>query len=110
MWSYLARRLIQALFTLVIITMICFTLTRFSADPLAQYATNPNMTAADRIALRHRLGLDAPLPVQYVKWMGLVLQGDLGKSFFSKQPVAEMIGQRLPRTLELTVTAEICHV
>ncbi len=52
MWSYLARRLIQALFTLVIITMICFTLTRFSADPLAQYATNPNMTAADREALR----------------------------------------------------------
>jgi peptide/nickel transport system permease protein len=108
MWSYLARRLIQALFTLIIITMICFTLTRFSADPLAQYATNPNMTAADREALRHRLGLDQPLPVQYVKWIGLVLQGDLGKSFFSKLPVEEMIAQRLPRTLELTVTAEIC--
>jgi peptide/nickel transport system permease protein len=108
MWSYLARRLIQALFTLLIITMICFTLTRLSADPLAQYATNPNMSAADRAALRTRLGLDAPLPVQYIKWIGLVVHGDLGRSFFSKLPVAEMIGQRLPQTLKLTVTAEIC--
>jgi peptide/nickel transport system permease protein len=108
MWSYLARRLIQALFTLAIITMICFTLTRFSADPLAQYATNPNMSAEDRAALRERLGLNQPLPVQYVKWIGLVLQGDLGKSFFSKQPVEQMIAQRLPLTLELTVTAELC--
>jgi peptide/nickel transport system permease protein len=107
MWSYLARRLIQALFTLVIITMICFTLTRLSADPLAQYAENPNMSAADKAALRERLGLNQPLPVQYVKWIGLVLQGDLGNSFFSKLPVGEMIAQRLPLTLELTITAEI---
>jgi peptide/nickel transport system permease protein len=75
---------------------------------MAQFATNPNMSAADRAALRERLGLNQPLPVQYIKWIGLVAQGDLGKSFFSKIPVAEMIGQRLPRTLELTVTAEIC--
>jgi peptide/nickel transport system permease protein len=108
MWSYLARRLIQALFTLAIITMICFTLTRFSADPMAQFATNPNMSAEDRAALRERLGLNQPLPVQYLKWINLVVHGDLGKSFFSKLPVAEMIAQRLPQTLELTVTAEIC--
>jgi peptide/nickel transport system permease protein len=107
-WSYIARRTIQALFTLIIITMVCFILTRFSADPLAQYATNPNMTAADRAALRERLGLNQPLPVQYVKWLGLAVQGDLGKSFFSKQPVLDMIGQRLPMTLTLMVTAEIC--
>jgi peptide/nickel transport system permease protein len=107
-WSYIARRTIQALFTLMIITMVCFILTRFSADPLAQYATNPNMTAADRAALRERLGLNQPLPVQYIKWLGLAVQGDLGKSFFSKQPVLEMIGQRLPMTLTLMITAEIC--
>jgi peptide/nickel transport system permease protein len=108
MWSYLARRLIQALFTLAIITMICFTLTRFSADPMAQFATNPNMSAEDRAALRERLGLNQPLPVQYLKWINLVVHGDLGKSFFSKLPVAEMIAQSLTQTLELTVTAEIC--
>jgi peptide/nickel transport system permease protein len=107
MWSYIARRAIQALFTLVIITMVCFVLTRYSADPLAQFATNPNMSAEDRAALRERLGLNQPLPVQYIKWLGLVAQGDFGKSFFSKQPVLEMIGQRLPMTLTLMVTAEV---
>ena len=108
MWSYIARRVFQALFTLLIITMVCFLLTRFSADPLAQYATNPNMSNADRAALRERLGLNQPLPVQYLKWLGLAVQGDLGKSFFSKQPVLGMISQRLPLTLILMITAEIC--
>jgi len=108
MWSYIARRAIQALITLLIITMVCFLLTRFSADPLAQYATNPNMSGADKAALRERLGLNQPLPVQYFKWLGLAVQGDFGKSFFSKQPVLEMISQRLPMTLVLMVTAEIC--
>jgi peptide/nickel transport system permease protein len=64
------------------------------------------MSAADRAALRERLGLNQPLPVQYFKWMGLVVQGDLGKSFFSRQPVLDMIGQRLPMTLTLMLTAE----
>jgi peptide/nickel transport system permease protein len=91
----------------LIITLVCFVLTRFSADPLAQYATNPNMTAADRAALRERLGLNQPLPVQYIKWLGLVVQGDFGQSFFSKQPVLGMITQRLPLTLTLMITAEI---
>ena len=107
MWSYIARRAVQALFTLMIITIVCFILTRLSADPLAQYATNPNMSAADKAALRERLGLNQPVYVQYFKWIGLAVQGDMGKSFFSKQPVLQMIGQRLPMTLVLMVTAEI---
>lgn len=110
MWSYIARRAIQALFTLLIITILCFILTRLSADPLAQYATNPNMTAADKEALRERLGLNQPLPVQYFKWLGLAIQGDLGNSFFSKQPVSLMISQRLPNTLKLMFTAEIITI
>lgn len=110
MWNYLARRLVQGLFTLLIITILCFILTRLSSDPLAQYATNPNMTAADREALRERLGLNQPMPVQYLKWLGLALQGELGKSFFSKQPVSLMISQRLPLTLVLMVTAQIITV
>lgn len=110
MWSYLLRRVIQALFTLLIITVLCFILTRLSADPMAQYATNARMTTEDREALRERLGLNDPLPVQYFKWLGLALQGELGNSFFSKQPVSLMIAQRLPNTLILMVTAEIITV
>ncbi|MEW6404292.1 MAG: ABC transporter permease [Chloroflexota bacterium] len=110
MWSYLARRIIQALFTLLIITILCFILTRLSADPMAQYATSQRMSLADKEALRERLGLNDPLPVQYFKWLGLAIQGELGKSFFSKQPVAQMIGERLPNTLVLMITAEIITV
>ncbi len=110
MWAYIARRSIQALFTLLIITVLCFILTRLSADPLAQYATNPNMSAADKAALRERLGLNQPMPVQYLKWLGLAIQGDLGNSFFSKQPVSLMISQRLPNTLKLMVTYEIITI
>ena len=110
MWSYLARRAVQALFTLLIITVLCFILTRLSADPMAQYATSQRMSLEDREALRERLGLNDPLPVQYLKWLGLALQGELGKSFFSKQPVALMISQRLPNTLVLMFTAEIITI
>ena len=110
MWSYLARRAIQATFTLLIITMLCFILTRYSGDPMAQYAANPRMSAEDRAALRERLGLNQPLPVQYLKWLGLALQGDLGFSFFSKQPVTEMISTRLPNTLVLMFTAEVVTI
>lgn len=110
MWTYILRRLFQAIFTLMIITVLCFLLTRFSGDPLAQYATNPRMSAEDKAALRERLGLNDPLYVQYFKWLGLAVQGDLGQSFFAKQPVSEMIVQRLPNTLILMLTAEIVTV
>ncbi len=107
MWAYIVRRLIQAVFILFIITMLCFVLTRLSSDPMSQYANKPNMTAADRAAIAKNLGLDQPMPVQYVKWLTLALQGDLGNSFFSKQPVLLMISQRLPLTLVLMGTAEV---
>jgi peptide/nickel transport system permease protein len=107
MWSYLVRRLVQAFFILFIITMLCFILTRLSSDPMSQYATRQGMSAADREAIRKNLGLDQPMPVQYVKWLGLALQGNMGNSFFSKQPVLKMIQQRLPLTLILMGTAEV---
>jgi len=106
MWAYIVRRLVQAVFILFIITMLCFILTRLSSDPMAQYGERQGMSAADKEAIRERLGLNQPMPVQYVKWLGLALQGDLGLSFFSKQPVLKLIGQRLPLTLTLMAAAE----
>ncbi len=107
MVSYLVRRVVQALFALFIITMLCFILTRLSSDPMAQYANKPGISAADRDAIRKTLGLDQPMPVQYVRWLELALQGNLGSSFFSHQPVLLMIEQRLPMTLILMGTAEV---
>lgn len=107
MWAYLVRRILQALVILFIITMLCFILTRLSSDPMSQYANRPGISSADRAAIAKSLGLDQPMPVQYVKWLGLALQGNLGDSFFSKQPVLKMISQRMPLTLILMVTAEV---
>ncbi len=105
--AYVVRRVAQALVILFIITMLCFALTRLSSDPMSQYANRPGITAADRAAIAKNLGLDQPMPVQYVRWLELALHGNLGNSFFSKQPVLTMIGQRLPMTLLLTGTAEV---
>src|SRR5258706_10748854 len=107
MWSYIVRRLMQAVFILFIITMLCFVLTRLSSDPMSQYANKPSMTEKDRAEIRARLGLDQPMPIQYVKWLSLALQGDLGSSFFSHQPVLLLIKQRMPLTLILMTTAEV---
>ena len=107
MWSYIVRRFLQALFILFIITLLCFVLTHYSSDPMSQYATKQGMTAADREALKHSLGLDQPVPIQYVKWLGLAVRGNLGSSFFSHQPVLKMIQQRLPMTLILMGTSEV---
>ena len=107
MWAYIVRRLLQAFVILFIITMLCFILTRLSSDPMSQYATRQGMSIADREAIRRNLGLDQPMPVQYVKWLGLALQGNLGSSFFSHQPVLLLIQQRLPLTLILMGTSEV---
>lgn len=131
MWSYVLRRIGQAVVILFFITMVCYSLTRLSADPMAQYANKQGMTQADRQAIRQRLGLDMKMPVewihwmhlpedleqkivdasglpfQYVNWLSLVLQGNFGNSFFSHQPVLVLISQRLPMTLVLMITAEV---
>jgi peptide/nickel transport system permease protein len=107
MWSYLVRRVVQGFLILLIITLLCFILTRLSSDPMAEYANRPNMTTADREAIRKRLGLDEPVVFQYFKWLGVAAQGDLGDSFFSHQPVTLMISQRLPLTLILMGTSEV---
>jgi peptide/nickel transport system permease protein len=107
MWAYVVRRIGQALLILFIITMLCFILTRLSSDPMSQYANKPGISAADRAAIAKSLGLDQPMPVQYLRWLELAAQGNLGNSFFSRQPVLLMIGQRLPLTLILMGTAEV---
>jgi peptide/nickel transport system permease protein len=110
MSAYIGRRLVQGLFTVLIITIFCFALTRLSSDPMAQYANRQGLSQADKDRIRKELGLDQPMPVQYIKWLGLAVQGNLGNSFFSRIPVSTMIGQRLPMTLILMITAEFFTV
>jgi peptide/nickel transport system permease protein len=70
--------------------------------PLAQAERNPNVSKEELAAMRVRLGLDQPLPIQYAKWMrAFILEGDWGYSIKFRRPVAEMIAERLPATLLL---------
>ncbi|MEO6269390.1 MAG: ABC transporter permease [Lautropia sp.] len=105
MTAYLIRRIATILPTLVFVTMLIFGLQQLlPGDPalvLAGEEQDPQVIAY----LRERMHLDEPLPMQYLYWVGGVLQGDLGESIRSQQPVLELILQKLPVTVELAVLA-----
>jgi peptide/nickel transport system permease protein len=98
MTRYLATRLL--VLTLLAISLVIFTILALApGDPMAEFASNPAITAEVRENIRRLLSLDQPLPVRYVKWLGALLRGDLGYSFTSRSSVSGLILQRLPTTL-----------
>ena len=78
--------------------------------PLAPYLSNPHITPADIARLKHNLGMDQPVPVQYLKWLGHVLVGDMGYSTSNSEPVFQAIVERIPATLELMLTSFVFSV
>lgn len=103
MTTYIARRVFQAIPIMLLLSIFLFGVVRLMpGGPLAQAERNPNVTPQQLAALRVRLGLDQPLPVQYVKWLkAFVLEGDWGYSIKFRRPVADMIQERMPATLLL---------
>ena len=103
MTTYILRRILQAIPILFLLSVFLFGVVRLMpGGPLAQAERNPNVTPEQLAALRLRLGLDQPLPIQYVKWIkAFVLEGDWGYSIKFRRPVAEMIWERMPATLIL---------
>jgi len=100
--SYGLRRLIQSIPILFILSVMLFFIVRAApGGPLSAAARNPNVSKEQIELLKKQLGLDQPLPVQYVRWMGDMLRGDLGDSIKFRRPVAEMIAERIPNTLIL---------
>jgi peptide/nickel transport system permease protein len=104
MGRYIARRLLQAIPLLILISLLAFLLIRLSGDPMSMYGVNPNMSAADRDRIIRLHGWDKPKIVQYFYWLRDVLHGDWGKSLWTRQPVTQMILERLPNTLILMGT------
>ncbi|GAC1307148.1 MAG: ABC transporter permease [Vulcanimicrobiaceae bacterium] len=100
------RRTLQAIPLLLLISVILYViLDKAPGGPLAPYLQNPHITAADIERLKHNFGLDQPLPLRYVRWLGLVLRGDLGYSNSNSESVLSAILERVPATLLLTGTA-----
>ena len=96
------RRTLQAIPLLLAISVILYGLLyNMPGGPLAPYLQNPHITAADITRLKHNLGMDQPVPIQYVKWLGHVLTGDMGYSTSNSEPVFQALLERLGATLEL---------
>jgi peptide/nickel transport system permease protein len=103
MSTYIAKRLIQLVVVLVIVSAGVFMAMRLlPGDPIRMYLTSTQMGQVSEqqvAALRHEKGLDRPLVVQYVSWVGGVLKGDLGDSILYGTPVSDQILHRIPITL-----------
>ncbi len=108
MLNYLLRQLGTLAPTLFLVMTISFLLIHLApGDPVQMYTGNITLSSEARAALLHKYGLDQPLFNQYVNYLGTLGQGDLGKSLLSGRPVADLIGERLPATLLLTLSSSI---
>ncbi|NCG41838.1 MAG: ABC transporter permease subunit [Actinobacteria bacterium] len=106
MRRFIIRRFVFSLVSIVIATLAVFLLSRAQGDPLLLYATSGyGLTAESEVALRKKLALDRPVPVQYALWLGRTLKGDMGETILDRKPVARVVLDRLPSTLHLGAAA-----
>ena len=106
MGRFLIRRLLGALIVVIGVSTIVFVVLRFTGDPVALLAP-PESSKEDLEAYRRLLGLDKPVPVQYVEFMRGLATGDLGESFRYSEPVTRLVLERLPATIQLALAAII---
>lgn len=101
-----ARRLIQAILVLLLVALISFSIFRFVGSPV-ESILGQEATVEDRNELIKRMGLDDPIPVQYVRFVWKAMQFDFGISYRTAEPVADLIASRLPATLELALISAV---
>jgi peptide/nickel transport system permease protein len=108
MASYLLRRLLIAIPSLLGISLILFTVLAMApGDPFQEMATNPNVPPQVREALRESFGLNDPVMVRYLRWLAAMAKGDWGFSFASRIDVDDLILQRVPTTLFIVGSSQI---
>src|SRR5438270_1809775 len=111
MSAYVLRRLALFVPTLIGVSIVVFVLVRLlPGDATTLLLQDAKSSAADEAALRHQLGLDKPIILQYVDWAGTLMHGDLGRSFKSRNPVTDELSGRVPVTLELGLLALVIAV
>jgi peptide/nickel transport system permease protein len=104
MLAYIIRRLASTVLVMGIVAVFVFLLLHLSPGDPAAIIAGDNATSEQIAGIRRQLGLDDPLPVQFFRWVTAVLQGDLGISIFSNEPVLKLISQRVEPTLSLALT------
>src|SRR6201988_4748727 len=106
MLAFTLRRAIQAIGVMIAVGIISFSMFRFAGDPVSQIVSI-DTSAAERADIRKSLGLDDPVPVQFARYFGNAMQFKLGVSYQFRQPVANLLKERMPATLELATCATI---
>jgi peptide/nickel transport system permease protein len=106
MASFVIRRTLYAVVTLLILSLTIFTVVRLTGDPVTLMA-EPGARAEDLDRIRVEWGLDRPLPVQYLSFLKNIATGELGNSFNYEMPVSTLYFQRLPNSLELALAATL---
>lgn len=105
MARFIARRVLLAIPTLLFASILIFLLLRLIPGDPATILAGSDATPAQVAAVRHDLGLDAPLVVQYVTWLNRALHGNFGRSLIGKYPVWDQVKRAYPATLELSIAA-----
>ncbi len=104
MTTYLAKRLLQGVIVLILVSMVCFAMFRFTGDPVVMLA-GKDATYEEREQIRVAYGLDRPVYAQYFSFLKGAMQGDFGRSYVSQIDALDTILERFPATFELAVTA-----
>src|SRR5437879_4475140 len=111
MLTWLARRILLGILTIWAVSVISFVIIQLPpGDFISSYiakleSQGTTVSRADADLMRAQYGLDEPMPVQYIKWMGQVVQGNFGQSLDYQQPVGDVIGDRLALTMVVTISA-----
>lgn len=98
-------RFAQAAALLLVVSAVTFALVRLAPGDPAALIYGPNAAPSDLAQVRERWGLEAPLPAQYLQWVTSLLRGDLGRSYTDGRPVIDVVAERVPATVQLTVSA-----
>jgi peptide/nickel transport system permease protein len=106
MFAFIIRRALQAIGVLLAVGIISFAMFRFAGDPVNQIVSL-DTPAAEREQVRRSLGLDDPVPVQFARYLARAVQGEFGVSYQFRQPVSDLLAERMPATLELAFCATL---
>ena len=104
MLRFVALRVGRALLTITLVVTFAFVVLRLSGDP-ALMIMSPDAPPEALAAFRQAWGLDEPIWLQYIKYFGAILQGELGQSFRDGRPAITLVAERIPATLQLTLPA-----
>ncbi|HWI51044.1 MAG TPA: ABC transporter permease, partial [Symbiobacteriaceae bacterium] len=105
MLKYLIRRILIALPVILGVTIFTYTIISLAPGDIVDLQVDPNMSAADKAQMREDLGLDKPIYIRYAVWLKETMTGNLGYSYYNRQPVSARIGERIGPTLMLSLAA-----